>query len=211
MKVMREFPFRDLPEFSVFKKLRTPAAVQDFLDTIPINFEPGGQTYRSPLFTLRHKSAHCMEGALLAAAIHWYHGRPPLLLDLKTARGDDDHVVALFQEHGLWGAVSKTNHPVLRYRDPIYRNVRELALSYFNEYFLDNGKKTLRQYSRPFSMLGFEDDWVISPNHLWNVAVELDESPHYEIAPPRNIKLLRSADALEIEATKQTEWSHRKG
>lgn len=143
---------------------------------------------------------------MLAAAILWYHGQKPLLLDLKTTRGDDDHVVTLFQEHGLWGAVSKTNHPVLRYRDPVYRTVRELALSYFNEYFLDNGKKTLRQYSRPFNLLGYDNEWVVSPHHAWDIAIDLDESPHYNIAPPRTIKLLRRADTLEIESTKMTEW-----
>lgn len=206
---MRDFPYRTAPEFSAFKKLRTPRQVQDFLDAIPINFEQEGQTYHSPLVTLQRRRAHCMEGAMLAAAIFWYHGRKPLLLDLKTTPSDDDHVVALFQEHGLWGAVSKTNHPVLRYRDPIYRTVRELVLSYFNEYFLDDGKKTLRQFSRPFSMLGFEDDWIVSADNLWNVAVLLDESTHYDIAPKKTLKLLRPADALEIKATKATQWQRK--
>ena len=129
--VMKEFP----EEFSIFKKLRTPADIQDFVNGFEMNFTGRQHTYASPLVVLQTGKAHCMEGAMLAAAALWYLGYPPLLLDLKTTAQDDDHVVALFKEGGRWGAISKTNHAVLRYRDPVYRDPRELAMSYFNEYF----------------------------------------------------------------------------
>jgi hypothetical protein len=137
-------------ETLLFKKLKTPGTIQDYLDSLPSNFERRGETSRSPRLVLAHKEAHCFEGALFAAAVLWYHGKKPLLLDLKTGRGDFDHVVTLFKTNGYWGAISKTNHAVLRFRDPLYKTIRELALSYAHEYFLDNGKKTLLSYSRPF-------------------------------------------------------------
>src|SRR3989344_7563100 len=121
------------PEILVFKKLRTPQKIQDYLDALPINFEDSGETYRSPRRLLGAKEAHCLEGALFAAAVLAYHGQKPLLLDLRTTPRDEDHVVALFRQNGRWGAISKTNHAVLRYRDPVYKDVRELAMSYFHE------------------------------------------------------------------------------
>src|ERR1044072_950040 len=115
---MRRFPAAtDARLVRAFTRLNTPAKIQDFLNTLKFNHEKGGETCRSPLETLHHGTAHCMEGAMLAAAALWYHGERPLVMDLKTARGDDDHVVALFRRKGLWGAISKTNHAVLRYRD----------------------------------------------------------------------------------------------
>src|SRR3989344_5895747 len=124
-------------ELVALRRLRTPQKIQDFLNTLPANFELRGETYRSPRGVLRDRTAHCFEGALLAAAAFLVNGEPLLLLDLKTAADvqDTDHVVALFRRRGRWGSVSKTNHAVLRYREPVYRTVRELALSYFHEYF----------------------------------------------------------------------------
>jgi len=193
---MRKFPDKYKKDFAVFKKLNTPAKVQDFLNKIPINFEPHGETCRSPLSSLRHKQAHCLEGAYLAAAALWFHGREPLLLDLRTVPRDDDHVVALFKESGRWGAISKTNHAVLRYREPIYASIRELAMSYFHEYFLDDGKKTMRDYSAPFSLLKYGDKWLAS----------LDDSRHFKIFPKNSHIRLRPADKVEIEAGKIVEW-----
>ncbi|MBP9771690.1 MAG: hypothetical protein KBD16_02075 [Candidatus Pacebacteria bacterium] len=202
---MRRFPFPDTPEFQVFKKLTSPAKVQDFVNAIPMNFEKNGETCHSPRAVLTHKKAQCLEGALLAAAVLWYHGRPPLLLDLETNHSDESHVVALFTEDGYWGAISKTNHGVLRYRDPVYKTIRELALSYFNEYFLHNGKKTLRTFSkRPFSLLDFEDEWLTADYPVWNVHDELIDAPHEKIAPDRVMRRLRPADSIEIKAGKLT-------
>src|SRR5512132_4274323 len=128
---MRKFPARHVPEFEVFKKLDTPAKIQDFLDSFPQNLEWDGETCHSPLYVLRHRKAHCMEGAMLAAAILWYHGEKPLVMDLKTTKRDVDHIVAPFKAGGRWGALSKVNTATLRYRDPVYRSIRELAMSYF--------------------------------------------------------------------------------
>ncbi len=208
--LMQRFPFSDIPEFSVFKKLTTPSKVQDFVNTLPMNFEKHGETCHSPLQVLMQRSAQCLEGALLAAAVLWYHGRPPLLLDLETDDSDESHVVALFKENGYWGAISKTNHGVLRYRDPIYKTIRELALSYFNEYFLHNGKKTLRTFSkRPFSLLDFEDEWLIADYPVWNVHDELIDAPHEKIAPDAVMRNLRRADIIEIKAGKLIEQRDR--
>ncbi len=204
MEHVRPFPPSLLSEFSVFKKLKTPAKVQDFIDRdIRVNFEKEYETYRSPLMALRTGEAHCAEGAMLAAAALWYHGRPPLLLDLKVAegKGDVDHVVALFKEAGYWGAISKTNHAVLRYRDPIYKTVRELALSYFNEYyFLGNGVKMLRSYSAPFDLSRHGDAWLTATEKLQGIIDALDRSRHFDILEKGMARRLRPADPIEIRA-----------
>ncbi len=208
---MRRFPFSDVPAFAIFKTLDTPSKVQHFLNTLPINFEPEGETCRSPLRVLNNGTAHCFEGAALAAAVFWYHGRIPFLLDLETTQKDESHVVAPFREGRYWGAVSKTNHGVLRFRDPVYRNVRELALSYFNEYFLDSGEKTLRKYSKePLNLVEFEDEWLVADYPLWGIHDELVCAPHIKIAPARILKHLRPADRIEIKAGMLTEWKKKK-
>ncbi len=209
MSMFPKTALKDHPEASaLFAKLDTPEKIQDFLDSLKINFEPGGDTSRSPLTVLCRREAHCIEGALLAAAALWYHGEPPLLMDLKVqkGRGDHDHVVALFRRGGLWGALSKTNHAVLRFRDPIYRTPRELAMSFFHEYFLDDGTKTLRSYSRPFSLLRFGSAWLTAERDLWEINNALDRSPHFAIAPQRALARLRLAHPLERRAGKLTEW-----
>ena len=211
---MRQFPksvLKNYPkEFSIFKKLRTPAAIQDYLNSFEMNFTGRKHTYASPLVVLETQKAHCMEGAMLAAAALWHLGYPPLLLDLKTTDADDDHVVALFKEGGRWGAVSKTNHAVLRYRDPVYRDPRELAMSYFNEYFLDTGVKTMRSYSAPFDILtcaaAHSDDWLTSRGDLAPIAEALDFSRHFSIIKKGAERKLRRADKSEIEAGKILEW-----
>lgn len=206
---MRQFPKLQLKEFRIFKKLNSPAKIQDFLDTLPINFESHGNTCRSPLETLKRKEAHCLEGAMLASAILWSHGERPLLLDLRSVYRDDDHVVTLFKKSGRWGAISKTNHAVLRYREPIYKTVRELATSYFHEYFMNDGIKTLRTYSAPFSMLGYGTSWLTDNKSLRYIAEDLDVSKHFELLPKNAHRNLRRADKIEIEAGKITEWKER--
>ncbi len=203
---MQRFPTSNIKEFAVFKKLTDPSKIQDFLDALPINFEEQGDTCRSPRAVLQENKAHCIEGAMIAAAALWYHGQKPLLLDLKTTKDDFDHVVTLFKENNLWGAISKTNHAVLRYRDPIYRTIRELVMSYFNEYFLDNGKKTLRAFSAPFNLLAYDDEWLTSDQNLWGISEGLDDVPHFKIIKKDAIKRLRLAHPLEIEAGKLTKW-----
>lgn len=168
--------------------------------------ETDGETYFSPRLVLRAGRAHCFEGALFAAAALWFHGEPPLLLDLEAEKQDDAHVVALFRRYGRWGAVSKTNHAVLRYREPVYRSVGELALSYFHEYFLDDGRKTLRLYSAPFDLSKRAyRGWVTSEEDLGWIAARLEASKHLKILPRPHMKF-RLADPIEIEAGKLVEW-----
>lgn len=194
-------------ELKILQPLTTPQKIQDFLDTLPNNLSKNGDTCRSPRTVLKIKKAHCIEGALLAATALWLHGERPLLLDLKAERPDYDHVIALYKENGYWGAISKTNHPVLRYRDPIYKTIRELVLSYFHEYILvSTGEKTLRSYSRPFSLKRFGQDWITSEKHLWEITEALDNAHHIPILPSELKGNLRFASALELKAGRLKEW-----
>lgn len=194
-------------ECRVLERLSNPIRIQDYLERLPSNFETAGETCRSPRRVLKDRTAHCVEGALLAAAALWYHGHQPLLLDLKTTTDDLEHVVTLFRRGRYWGAISKTNHAVLRYREPVYRSVRELAMSYFHEYFLDNGKKTLRSFSHPFDLRAPRlQGWVTSSDDLWGVCEALDQSPHEQIIKPSMIRGLRRADPIERQAGKIVQW-----
>jgi len=188
-------------EKKLFATLNTPGKAQDFLNTIPFNFElDGNATLKSPARVLRTNSAHCFEGAIFGAYILSLHGHKPLVMTLKATKNDFDHVIAPFQVNGLWGALSKTNHAVLRYREPLYRDLRELVMSYFHEYFLDDGTKTLREYSEPLNLNEFENDWMISEGDLWGIDEELDKAKHYKIVPPSYTTLLRKADPIERKA-----------
>jgi hypothetical protein len=196
----------DHPEFAVLEPLTTPRRVQDFLDTIPINHERGGETCTSPLVTLRRNRAHCMEGALVAALALWMHGEPPLIMDLKSARNDVDHLVVLFRKDGHWGGITKTNHAVLRYREPVYRDLRELAMSFFHEYFLHDGRKTLRSYSKPFDLRKWNREWITAERDLWDLQNDIDDSPHVPLITRKQIAGLRRADEIERTAGKIVEW-----
>lgn len=196
-------------ELQIFSRLDTPLKIQDFLNQLPQNFYESSDTCYSPRMVLQKKRAHCFEGALFAATVLWYHGGKPLLLDLVADPYDYDHVVALFRQGGCWGAISKTNYAVLRYREPIYKTVRELALSYFHEYFMDDGRKTLRKYSQPFDLRKFnKDNWVISSKPLWYIGDALDKSLHLPILNNKQIKNLRKADEIEIKAGKLRQWKN---
>lgn len=207
----------NIEEWREIKKLSNPKKIQDFLNSLKFNFERGGETHKSVRETLRTRTAHCFEGGLLAAAALWAQGHRPLLLDLKTVRPDFDHIVALFQDRdaGTWGAISKTNHAVLRYREPVYRDVRELAMSYFHEYFLFSGKKTLRSFSDPFDLSRIMPasakksggvNWLATDENLAPLVHVIDLSPHTRIVTPKQVRNLRLADKIEIEAGKITEY-----
>jgi hypothetical protein len=197
-------------ERTLFKKLSTPHKIQDFLDALPINFEKNGDTHYSPRVVLEKNTAHCIEGALLAAAILWYHGEKPLLLDMRTKEKDAEHVLALYQKNGYWGALSKTNHAVLRYRDPIYKTVRELALSYFHEYFRDHdGLKTLVSYSRPVNLAQMGTSWITDEDHLWHIDDLLNAASHYPLVPQANVRLVRNATPFERQVLNHTEWQEK--
>lgn len=194
-------------ELQVLRNLSTPIKIQNFLDKLPMNWEKKGETYMSPRRVLCERTAHCLEGAMLAAAALLLHGERPLLFDLR-AHGDDDHVVALYRRNGYWGAISKTNHASLRFRDPVYKTLRELALSYFHEYFSDStGKKVLREYSaRPFDLRRYGTAWITAEDDLFHVAQDIDDAAHCAIVHPKNLRLLRPADAMERKAGRLREW-----
>ncbi|MGC9602554.1 MAG: hypothetical protein ABSE76_02335 [Minisyncoccia bacterium] len=214
-------PLLSSEERRLLVKLSTPNKIQDFLDSFPVNFSPIGEPVQSPRHVLKNKRAHCIEAAIVAAASLAYHGREALLLDLQASNDDEDHVVALFKEHSLWGAISKTNHPQLRWRDPIYQSVHELAMSYFHEYFLwdtthnnkkvpaaRQGKKTLRAYSKPFNLMRYKPArWWAADNLDW-LAEELDSSRHFPLVSKSTIKKLRPANQVEIKAAVLTEYKN---
>lgn len=189
-------------EIKLLRDLSTPVKIQDYLETLRANFD---DTCMSPRRVIRTHKAHCLEGAMLAALALWLHGKAPLLLDLRSKRHDDDHVVALFRVSGRWGALSKTNHAVLRYREPIYLSVRELAVSFFHEYFLDSGEKTMLSYSTPLDMRSLaKKRWMTDETDLWYVSQALDAQKHFSVALPRT--RLRRADDIEIKAGKIVAW-----
>ena len=193
-------------EIRIFDRLRTPQKIQDYLDDLKVNFEVSGETYMSARRVLKAKMAHCFEGALLAAAALAYHGQKPLLLDFQTVLAEDDHVIALFQQNGRWGSLSKTNHSVLRYRDPVYESPRELAMSHFHEYFLSTGKKSMRAFSKPFDLSKYPPKrWVTAGGDLDWLAEALDTSKHFPIAPKENLRLLRNASKIERTAAELQE------
>lgn len=194
-------------EESLFRKLNTPVKIQNFINTLPNNFENDGETCLSPRRVLREKKAHCIEGALFSAIALWYNGRKPLVLHLSTTNEDQDHVVALFSENNFWGAISKSNHATLRYRDPVYKTLRELVVSYFNEYYAyEGGKKTLRGYTKPINLKIFGTKWITEEENLWKINDALFEAHHFPIAPPNVLKKLRPVDPIEIEVGEMTEW-----
>lgn len=197
-------------ELYLLKNLSNPQKIQDFLDALPINHEKEGETCYSVRMTLRERKAHCLEGALLGACALLLQGQKPLLLDFKTLDMDECHAVALFRQNGYWGALSKTNHAVLRYRDPVYRNLRELALSYFHEYFMTKtGRKTLRSYSLPFSLKPLGLNWISGEEHLLDLSDKLDRHPHFALVPKRQEKLLRPVSAHERKLAYLEEWSRK--
>jgi hypothetical protein len=194
----------------ILKRLSTPIKIQDFLDSLPMNHEKRGETHMSVRRVLREKKAHCIEGAFVAAAALMLHGEPPLLMDLtadKSRYDDDDHVIALYKRNGYWGAISKTNHATIRFRDPVYKTLRELVLSYFHEWFMNvNGVKTLKSYSLPYDLRHCKEDWLTSEDELWSIDAALNARPHFELVPPKNRKFIRKADTMELKAGRLVEW-----
>jgi len=168
-------------EFQLLRMLSTPEKIQKYLDDLPYNKERNGETCYSPRLVIRNNTAHCFEAALFAAAALRVGGRPPLILDLESVR-DDDHVIAVYRSDGCWGAIAKSNYAGLRFRSPVYRTLRELALSYFEHYYNLKGEKTLRAYSRPVSLARFDSiDWMTSEKPLWAIPEFLVDIKHTPI------------------------------
>ena len=193
-------------EFAVLRRLDTPQKIQAFVHDLRQNFELEGQSCRPVRHVLRTRRAHCIEGAMLAAAALWVHGDPPLLLDMR-AEQDYDHVVAIYRRHGRWGAISKTNGIGLRGRDPVYRTLRELAMSYFHEYTNRREHKTLREYSVPYDLRRLKTSlWVSGTKNCWDVSERLDELRHFRLMSRRHLKLVARRDPFERRVNRMLQW-----
>src|SRR5213596_4196115 len=184
-------------ELRALRGLKTPAGIQRFLDELPYNLS---FTARSPQRVLRDRTASCLEGGIFAAAALRIIGFRPLIFDLK-AEQDTDHVVAIFKRRGHSGAVAKSNFTGCRYREPVYRNLRELAMSYFNVYFNLRGERTLRRYSRPVNLRRFDDrDWMSTDKPIWFIAEYLYEISHISLLTPAMEKRLIRVDSRTFKA-----------
>lgn len=179
------------------RALKTPARIQKFVDALMYQY---ADTAWSPQRVLRERKGHCLEGALLAAAALRVNGHPPLLMDLEAVH-DDDHVVTVYREGGLWGSIAKSNFAGLRFRAPIYRTLRELALSYFEHYYNLRGERTLRCYSGPVN-LGRLDNrhWMTSEEDVWCVPEFLIAARHYPLFPDKVARALPRVDRRSFEA-----------
>jgi hypothetical protein len=180
-RALAELTARELAVFR--RRLDTPAKIQRFLDEIPYNTESDGETFRSPRRVLADRTANCIEGAVLAAAALRVQGEPPLVMDLTAVR-DEDHVIAVFRKRHLWGAIATSKFTGLRYREPVYRTLRELAMSFFEQYFNLAGERTLRGHGRPVNLARFDAlRWMTSSEDLWPIAERLEGIPHIPLLP----------------------------
>jgi len=192
----RDFGFSN-SELRKLRALKTPAGVQRFLDELPYNL---GYTGRSPKKVLHERTASCLEGGIFAAAALRVLGYPPLIFDLEADQ-DTDHVVAIFKVRGHWGAVAKSNFAGCRYREPVYRTLRELAMSYFNIYFNLRFQRTLRRYSRPVNLARFDRlNWMTSDKPVWFIAEHLCEIPHVRLLTPAMEQNLTRLDPRSVKA-----------
>src|SRR6204780_322264 len=184
-------------ELRKLRSLKDPHGIQRFLDAMPYHV---ADTAWSPRRVLRENTSHCFEGALFAAAALRANGYPPLILDLE-ADHDTDHVIAIYRVNGHWGAVAKSNYTGCRYREPVYRSLRELALSYFDVYFNLRGERTLRTFSRPVNMARFDPlGWLTSEKPVWFVAEYLLTIAHTSLISRAQAKRLHRLDGRSFRA-----------
>lgn len=191
---MNNFGF-DKSELAVFRKLSTPQKIQRFLDEdVAYNKEKDGETCRSPRRVLRDRLAHCAEGAYFAAAALRLLGHPPLIVDLMAVR-DDDHLLAVFKQDNCWGAIAKSNYSGLRFREPVYRTIRELAMSYFAHYYNLKGELTLREFSRPVNLSRFDrSGWMTAEDDLFAIGDYFYTVPH---SPVMTVAMTRKRRILD--------------
>jgi hypothetical protein len=194
-------PYSDIKwtkeEKSFLKEFDSPWSIQVFLDSIDYN--PNYEC-RSPRWVIKKRSAHCFEGALFAAAVLDFIGYKPLIVDMWAYK-DDDHVVAVFREEGFWGAVAKSNFTSLRFREPVYRSLRELIMSYFDFFFNINGYKSLRSYSLPFDLTAFNHrNWATTDEDLEYIGDKIESLHHYPVVNGKMIKKLNKASESMIRA-----------
>jgi hypothetical protein len=185
-------------EHAILARLSTPERIQSFIDAIPANHEVGGETVLSVREVLRQRRAHCIEAAFVAACALWVNGRPPLVMHLDCDPADWPHVVALFRSGRAWGAISKSNHIGLRFRDPVYRSLRELAMSYFHEYCDHSGRRTLVSRSAPFDLRRIDPAlWVTSEAPCLEAHDRLACRRHYPLVTARQRSDLSCLDPFE--------------
>ncbi|MCJ7490252.1 MAG: hypothetical protein MUO87_08970 [Thermoplasmata archaeon] len=185
-------------ELRIFRRLTTPREIQAYLDELLYSADP---FYRCPLRVLRERTAHCFDGALFAAAALRRLGHPPLILDIVPNDRDDDHLLALFKRNGHWGAVAKSNFVGLRFREPVYRTLRELVMSYFEQYHNVAGEKTLRGYTAPLNLTAFDkQDWMTRDEPLEGVAQRLDEVRQVKVVTEAMIAELSQVDDRSLKA-----------
>lgn len=184
-------------EHRTLRRLNSPAKIQRFLNDLPYHV---ADTAWSPRRVLREGTAHCLEGALLAAAALRVNGFPALVMDLEAVQ-DTDHVLAIYQLDGHWGSIAKSNFSGLRFREPVYRNIRELAMSYFDDYFNYRGERTLRGYSRPINLERFDHlPWMTSEKPVWSIPELLVTMPHVPLISDRQARRLSRVDKRCYEA-----------
>lgn len=184
-------------EIRFLKKLSDPDKIQKYLDSLYYN--PNYEC-RSPRWVIKKRSAHCFEGAIFAAAALNFIGFKPLLIDMKSYN-DDDHVIAIFRVEGRWGAVAKSNFTTLRYREPVYRSIRELVMSYFEFYFNLLGEKTLRSYSLPLDLTIFNHlNWATTDEDLEYIGDKIESLHHFDVVTPEMIKRLKIASDTVLKA-----------
>jgi hypothetical protein len=187
-------------ELRKLRSLKDPYGIQRFLDETPYHLE---DTAWSPRLVLREQTSHCLEGAIFAAAALRANGFPPLIWDLE-AEHDTDHVLAIYRIDGHWGAIAKSNYAGCRYREPVYRSLRELAMSYFNLYFNLRRERTLRTFSRPVNLARFDHlEWMTTEKPMWFIVDYLFEIFHYKILKPGMAKRLHRIDQRLFEAETQ--------
>jgi hypothetical protein len=187
-------------EAAFLRRLRPAWRIQRFLDELA--YDVPGEGCRSPRRVMRERKVQCMDGALFAAAALRLQGRPPLIVDLEGV-WDSDHVLAVFREDGCWGAIARSNYSGLRFREPIHRTIRDLALSYVEAYFNLRRQKTLRRYSRPLSLARFDArGWMTAEEDLWYIADHLVDVQHYRLLTPAQEKRLGPVDRRVFEAGK---------
>ncbi len=178
-------------ELRTLRSFKDPHGIQRFLDDLPYHLE---DTAWSPRRVLREGTAHCLEGALFAAAALRVLGHPPLIVDFE-AEHDTDHVVAAFKVNNHWGALAKSNYTGCRYREPVYRSLRELAMSYFNIYFNMRRERTMRTFSRPVNLARFDDrEWMTTEEPIWFIPIYLFEVKHYKLLTQAMVKRLHRVD-----------------
>ena len=184
-------------EVRKIRALKTPQGIQRFLDGLDYHL---ADTAWSPRRVLRERTAHCLEGAIFGAAALRILGYPPLVIDLEAER-DTDHVVAVYRVGGAWGAIAKSNYSACRGRQPIYRNLRELALSYFEGYFNLRRQLSLRAFSRPVDLARFDRlDWMATEKPVWFIPFYLFEIHHYPLLKPGMSKRLARLDERSFQA-----------